>query len=104
MVEIATQEIGTLITAIQQELGTSVQAISSSTQQVQRCLKSTEEAGERLQRIIEGAEGSADMVRQIATAATQQCAATDEINSHMVEIGAISQTSAAQAQESARDC
>ena len=101
---LATQEIGSLIGGIQQELNDSVQDMGKSTQQVQQCTQSTEVAGENLDRIIEQTERSADMIAQIATAATEQSATTDEINNSIALIGIISQKSSQQAQEAAQSC
>jgi methyl-accepting chemotaxis protein len=71
------------------------------TGEVQQGVKAAEESGAKLQRIIEGAQQTADAVAQIATAATEQASTTDEVNRNITEIARISDDFASGAKKSA---
>jgi methyl-accepting chemotaxis protein len=72
------------------------------TQEVQQGVTAAEESGAKLQGIIEGADGAARMVAQIATAATEQASTTDEVNGNINEIARIANDFAVGAQKSAK--
>ncbi len=97
----ATQEIASMIGSIQQETKGAVDAMVRGTAEVQQGVKAAEESGEKLQGIIDGTEQAAQMVAQIATAATEQASTTDEVNRNINEIARISNDFAAGAQKSA---
>ena len=98
----ATQEIAAMIGSIQQETRAAVEAMVRGTGEVQQSVKAAEESGAKLHGIIDGAEHAAQMVAQIATAATEQASTTDEVNSNINEIAKISNEFAAGAQKSAK--
>jgi methyl-accepting chemotaxis protein len=98
----ATKEIGSMIGSIQQETRAAVEAMVRGTQEVQQGVTAAEESGAKLQGIIEGADGAARMVAQIATAATEQASTTDEVNGNINEIARIANDFAAGAQKSAK--
>jgi len=98
----ATQEIASMIASIQQETRGAVEAMVRGTQEVEHGVKAAEESGAKLQGIIEGADGAAQMVAQIATAATEQASTTDEVNGNINEIARIANDFASGAQKSAQ--
>jgi methyl-accepting chemotaxis protein len=98
----ATKEIAEMIGRIQQETRAAVEAMSLGTQQVQKGVAATGEAGVKLRLIIESSEEAAAMVNQIAVAATQQTATTDEVNLNVNEIARISEEAASGARQSAK--
>ena len=97
----ATQEIASMISSIQQETKGAVEAMARGTAEVQQGVKAAKESGEKLHSIIDGTEQAAQMVAQIATAATEQASTTDEVNRNINEIARISNDFAAGAQKSA---
>lgn len=100
----ATKEIGAMIGAIQHETQAAVQAMSQGTVQVRKGVVATGEAGSKLRLIIEGADEAAGMVNRIASAATEQSAATDEVNGNVNQIAKISNETAVGARTSAKAC
>ncbi len=97
----ATQEIASMIGSIQQETKGAVEAMVRGTAEVQRGVTAAEESGTKLREIISGTEQAAQMVAQIATAATEQASTTDEVNRNITEIARISNEFAGGAQKSA---
>jgi methyl-accepting chemotaxis protein len=97
----ATREIAPMIANIQQETRAAVEAMVQGTAEMQQGVNAAEETGERLTKIIEGAEEAARAVAQIATAATEQATTTDEVNLSINEIARISRDFASGAQRSA---
>ena len=100
----ATKEIGAMIGAIQHETQAAVQAMGQGTVQVRKGVVATGEAGSKLRMIIDGADEAAGMVNRIAAAATEQSAATDEVNSNVNQIARISNETASGARTSAKAC
>jgi len=98
----ATKEIGGMIGSIQKETQAAVEAMVRGTGEVEQGVKAAEESGAKLRGIIDGTEHAAQMVAQIATAATEQASTTDEVNANIAEIARISNDFAAGAQRSAR--
>lgn len=100
----ATKEIAEMITSIQSETKTAVQAMQDGTAQVQEAVATTAAAGAKLQQIIQEADSAADMTSQIATAGTEQSRTTEEINASISDIARISQESANGSRQSAKAC
>ncbi len=100
----ATREIGDVIQGVQSETHAVVETMLSGTRQVQEGVKVTATAGESLKKIISEAENVGQMVAQIATAATQQSSATEEVSSTMTSFNALASTSADEAQSAASAC
>ncbi len=100
----ATKEITEMIKTIQAETRAAVDAMQSGTQQVERGLKSTSQAGDSLHAIIQKSEEVGDMISQIATACSQQASATEQINGNVSQISRISMETAIGSQQSARAC
>jgi ABC-type transporter Mla subunit MlaD len=78
--------------------------MKSGTEQVEKGVEVTGKAGASLKSIIEQAEHVRGMVTQIATAATEQSSATEQVNANMDQISKLVAQSAEGAQQSARAC
>ena len=100
----ATKEIATMIEAVQSETRLAVQAMEEGTRQVVEGVSTTQKAGEALKEIISMSQQVGDMVTHIATAATQQSSATDDINNSMNQIARLLIESADGAQQSEKAC
>jgi len=100
----ATKEIAAMIQSIQGETKRAVEAMESGTKQVEAGVATTQEAGNSLGAIIESAEQVGEMVTHIATAATEQSAATGEVNANLEQIAKITAETAEGAQQSAKAC
>jgi methyl-accepting chemotaxis protein len=98
----AAKQITEMIKDIQTETQEAVTAMHTGTERVETGLESTNQAGKSLQEIIRTSVEAGDMVTQIATAATQQAATTEEINRRIDEIARIVGESADETQQSAR--
>jgi methyl-accepting chemotaxis protein len=100
----ATKEIAQMINTIQEETKMAVAAMEAGTKQVEEGLESTSRAGDSLRQIIHMSEEVGEMITHIATAATEQSNATEEVNNNLNEIAAITRESAQGAQQSATAC
>jgi len=100
----ATKEIAQMIKTIQEETHNAVQAMQAGTRQVDQGVASTEKAGTSLDEIIKAAEQVGDMITHIATAATQQSSATEEVNGNMEQIAKLIRESASGSQQAAQAC
>jgi methyl-accepting chemotaxis protein len=100
----ATKEIAAMIQSIQTETHSAVQAMERGKQEVQAGVQKTSASGESLREIITMSEKVGDMIAQIATAATEQSAATEQVNANVSQISSSAQESAAAAEQSARAC
>jgi methyl-accepting chemotaxis protein len=100
----ATKEIAQMIKSIQDGTKTAVGAMQEGSAQVEVGVKFTGRAGESLKQIIQMSEQVGEMIVQIATAATEQSKASDEINQNMERIATLVNESADGAQHSAKAC
>jgi methyl-accepting chemotaxis protein len=100
----ATKEIAQMIKNIQDETRAAVTAMEAGSLQVEEGVKSTAQAGDSLKEIIQMAEEVGEMITQIATAATEQSAASEEVNLNMDQIAKLVKESAVGAQQSAKAC
>jgi methyl-accepting chemotaxis protein len=100
----ATKEIAQMITSIQDGTKTAVGAMQAGSSQVAVGVEFTGRAGESLKQIIQMSEQVGEMIVQIATAATEQSKASDDINQNMEQIATLVRESADGAQHSARAC
>ena len=98
----ATKEISGMINAIQAEAQKAVEQITAEIAQVNESTAAASRAGSALQGIIQSSENVKDMISQIATASTQQAAATEEVNRSMAEIARLIDLSAGGTQDSAQ--
>lgn len=100
----ATKEIAVMIKNIQDETKTAVTAMEAGTRQVEEGVASTSRAGDSLKQIIHMSEEVGEMITHIATAATEQSSASEEVNSNMEVIAKLVKESADGAQQSAKAC
>jgi methyl-accepting chemotaxis protein len=100
----ATKEIAQMIKSIQDGTKTAVGAMQEGSTQVEVGVKFTGRAGESLKQIIQMSERVGEMIVQIATAATEQSKASEEINQNMERIATLVNESADGAQHSANAC
>ncbi len=100
----ATKEIAQMIKNIQDETKTAVTAMEAGTKQVQDGVASTTLAGDSLKQIIHMSEQVGEMITHIATAATEQSSASEEINNNMEQIAKLVKESTDGAQQSAKAC
>jgi methyl-accepting chemotaxis protein len=100
----ATKEVAHMVESIQSETKTAVAAMHDGTNQVQEGVKTTARAGDSLKQIIHMSEQVGDMITHIATAATEQSAASEEINQNVTQMTRLITDSAVGAQQAARAC
>jgi methyl-accepting chemotaxis protein-2 (aspartate sensor receptor) len=100
----ATEEISGMIDRIQREARDAVEAMQGESRQVMLGVDKTESSGKALDRIIEMAGQVGEMVAQIATAATQQSAAAEEVNGNVAHIAEMTSESSSNASETAQAC
>ena len=100
----ATKEIAGMIKTVQEGTKAAVKSMQIGSQQVEAGVTSTARAGDSLQQIIKMSDDVGSMITHIATAATQQSAATEEVNQNMDQIAQLTKESAVAAQQSAKSC
>jgi methyl-accepting chemotaxis protein len=100
----ATEEIAQMIESIQSETKSALTAMEQGTRQVEDGVQSTSKAGESLKQIIHMSEHVGEVISQIASMATTQSTASDEVNRNMDEIARLVRDSAADAKQSAKAC
>ena len=100
----ATKEIAQMIKNIQDETKIAVSAMEAGTKQVEEGVSSTAKAGDSLKEIIHMSEEVGEMITHIATAATEQSSATEQVNTNMEQIAKLVKESAIGAQQSAKAC
>lgn len=97
----ATKEISDMIKAIQHETRQAVAAMEAGVKEVEIGTTDASRSGRALEQILEQINLVNDQVRQIATAAEQQTATTQEITSNIYQITEVVQGSSAGTQQSA---
>jgi methyl-accepting chemotaxis protein len=100
----ATKEIAQMIKNIQDETKTAVGAMEQGTKQVEEGVKTTAQAGDSLKEIIQMSEQVGEMIAHIATAATEQSSATEQVNGNVSQIARLVQESSVGSQQSAKAC
>jgi methyl-accepting chemotaxis protein len=100
----ATKEIAGMIETIQHETKIAVEAMRTGTGKVDSGVEAAGRAGDVLKEIISATTKQHEMITHIATAATEQAAATDQVNGNMELISKMVQQSAISAEESAKAC
>lgn len=98
----ATREIGEMIAVIQGETHHAVQAMESGTTLVEAGVASTRQAGAALDQIIRTSGQVGEMITQIATAAVEQSAATEEVTHNLERISQDAADTAVSADQTAR--
>ena len=97
----ATQEIGVMIRAIQEETGVAVVSMQQGMQQVESGTAEAARSGEALRQILERIGAVTMQVNQIAVAAEQQTATTREISATIHQVTEVVRETADAAQDSA---
>ena len=100
----ATKEIAQMISQVQDETHKAVEDMHAGTKRVELGVQVTEKAGGSLQQIINMSERVGEMITHIATAATEQSSATEQVNDNVEQIAKITAESAAGAQQAAKAC
>jgi methyl-accepting chemotaxis protein len=100
----ATKEITGMIQSIQIQAQNAVAAMKKESGDVEIGVQKTTASGEALNEIIKMSQSVGDMIVTIATAATEQSAATDEINSNISQISSSTQSSSAASEQTAKAC
>lgn len=100
----ATREIASMIDAIQAETKSAVKAMHLNGEEVQIGVERTQASGDALRNIIEMSEDVGKMIEQIATAAIEQSATTDEINGSISQIATLANQSSETAEHTASAC
>ncbi|MFZ0759743.1 MAG: methyl-accepting chemotaxis protein [Candidatus Sulfotelmatobacter sp.] len=100
----ATKEIARMIESIQKETQNAVQAMERESKEVHVGVEKTSASGAALQEIITMSEQVGDMIATIATAATEQSATTEEINTNVSQISSSTQESSAASEQTAKAC
>jgi methyl-accepting chemotaxis protein len=100
----ATKEIAAMIQAIQTETKKAVLAMQQGGSEVQVGVEKISASGVALREIIKMAEQVGDMISTIATAATEQSATTEQINSNVSQISSSTQESSTAAEQTSKAC
>ena len=100
----ATQEIAAVIQNVQEATAYAVEQMRTGTAAVEQGVGIAITAGDSIQRIIREADKVGTMVAQIASAATQQATATEEVTASMNQINLLASESSDGAQLSAHTC
>lgn len=82
----STEEIRRIIQALQLATSATVEQMKASKQRTQECIESADQASTKLDAINEGVEQIVGMNTQIASAAVQQHAVSEDINRNVTEI------------------
>jgi len=101
---VATKEIAAMIDSVQAVTADAVQQMRSGRAAVEQGVEVAGLAGVSIQKVIGAAENVGTMVAQIASAATQQATATEEVNASMSQISELAAEAADGSQLSARAC
>jgi methyl-accepting chemotaxis protein len=100
----ATKEIAAVIENVQTITAEAVRQMRAGMAAVAQGVQVTGKAGDSIQKIIREADNVGKMVAQIASAATQQASATEEVNASMAQISGLATEAADGSQLSARAC
>ncbi|SNB46042.1 methyl-accepting chemotaxis protein [Geobacter sp. DSM 9736] len=96
----ATREIGEMIKAIQSETKGAVVAMEEGVKEVETGMSEAAKSGDALMRILDQISNVAMQVNQIATAAEEQTATTNEMSGNILSINDVVQRTASGANES----
>ena len=100
----ATEEIASTIRSIQQETQETAQVMEQNKEEVQKGVEETERAQHSLESIIEATRNVEQMIHLIATAATEQTAASGEISNSTSAISQLAHENSVAAEETADAC
>ena len=91
----ATKEIAEMIKLIQQNTTLAVNSIKQGTSEVEKGRLLAEEAGESLQKIINGTHRSADLIKQLSDASREQYITSESISKNIEGINSVIQETTA---------
>ena len=98
----ATKEVGTAISGIQNGTKLSVDAVTRTTENLEGATATVNSSGQSLVEIVRESEHTADQVRNIATAAEEQSASSEEISRSLAGINQSAEETASAMQHSAK--
>jgi methyl-accepting chemotaxis protein len=101
---VATKEIADMITTIQRDTNGAVSAMDKSMDKVASGVEMANKAGESLKAVVENGALLGDMVSQVATAAEEQSATTEEIAQSVENISSIMTQSSTGIDQTAHAC
>jgi len=88
----STEEIDALISSLQQEVKTTVSIIEMGGERASGAMDSTQKANSALHEVVQGIADIADHINQVATAAEEQSATSNDITRNLTIIGDATQT------------
>jgi methyl-accepting chemotaxis protein len=88
----STTEINTMIQELQHEVEQAVAIINSGSQQASQTMNITRTAYESLNQVVEAITNITDNIRQVATAAEEQSAVSEDITKNLTIIGDAART------------
>jgi methyl-accepting chemotaxis protein len=100
----ATKEIAEMVRTIQSETKSAVEAMRAGSHDVEVGVGKTTESGAALNQIIQVAEEVGSLIACIATAASQQASATEDVTRNITQISSLAQESASAADQAATSC
>ncbi|WP_419811661.1 methyl-accepting chemotaxis protein [Bacterioplanoides sp.] len=83
----STEEIDGMIVNLQEEVHKAVSIIESGAEQASGSMETTRQAHQSLHQVVEAITGITDQISQVATAAEEQSAVSEEISRHLTNIG-----------------
>ena len=86
----ATGEVGKVVSGIQQGTQANIRNVGQAVEAIRDSSELSEEAGSKLQEIVDMVDNTALQIQSIATAAEQQSATSEEINQALGEVSLIS--------------
>jgi methyl-accepting chemotaxis protein len=98
----ATQEISNMISGIQSETLSAVDAMNIGNEEVSSGIDLADKAGNALSQIVESSENVLNMINQIAAANEQQSATAEEISKNVIAISDVSSDTARRVEDVAR--
>ncbi len=90
-------QIANLITEIQRETTSAVQAMDEGTREVETGIQIAHETGEAFRRIMNSTQDVADQIQEISSVAEQMSAATEQVTASILQLSSIAKESAASA-------
>ncbi|RAT96548.1 methyl-accepting chemotaxis protein [Brevibacillus sp. Leaf182] len=87
-------QIANLITEIQRETTSAVQAMDEGTREVEAGIQIAHETGEAFRRIMDSTQDVADQVQEISSVAEQMSAATEQVTASILQLSSIAKESA----------
>ncbi|MFI8710662.1 methyl-accepting chemotaxis protein [Brevibacillus brevis] len=90
-------QIANLITEIQRETTSAVQAMDEGTREVETGIQIAYETGEAFRRIMDSTQDVADQIQEISSVAEQMSAATEQVTASILQLSLIAKESAASA-------